>query len=361
MKPFWKTRTTRVCTIVAMALAVTFVFLTFFRPAQPAQPARFKNLLTGDTLYCTILIDNRLNPGNPALKFATDLIRQFSQNNHCLVEVSVEKSSVRNWEDLTDRLTDVIIFNSATDSIPDAFKDYLVTSVPIEKGYICAMRYDDDAIIDNINFWIAHAKPSTEYKRLYAKLHKKENSQTYALPMTRYSISPFDDLAKKYAATIGWDWRLLSALMYKESGFNMGIVSSMGAVGLMQVLQSVANSMGVENIYDPEQNIAAGCKILGKLHKKYLASGMDEENAILFTLASYNAGEGRIQQCQKVARAEGKDPSRWEDVKSVIPLMTDGYDNNGVKVSPFRGGAQTMNYPERVMGQYEIYRKTVEE
>ena len=345
----------RICTIVAMALLLTYVFLTFLRPAERFQVQQPRDMLTGDTLYCTILIDNKLNPGSPALKFATDLIRQFCQNNHCLVEVSVEKSSVRNWEDLTDRLTDMIIFNRVTDSVPDAFKDYLAMSDPIEKDYVCAMRYDDDAVIDNINFWIAHIRPSAEYRRLYARLHKKENSQTFALPMTRYSISPFDDMVKKHAADIGWDWRLVSALMYKESGFNMGIVSSMGAVGLMQVLQSVANSMGVENIYDPEQNIAAGCKILGKLYRKYQASGMDDENAILFSLASYNAGEGRIQQCRKVAQAD------WKDVASVIPLMADGYDNNGVKVSPFRGGAQTMNYPDRVMGQYEIYRKTVEE
>ncbi|MBR4801460.1 MAG: hypothetical protein IK041_01475, partial [Bacteroidales bacterium] len=98
-----------------------------------------------------------------------------------------------------------------------------------------------------------------------------------------------------------------------------------------------------------------------KTQKKYLSQGMDEENALLFTLASYNAGEGRIQQCQKVAKAEGLNPNVWENVASVIPLMADGYDKNGVKVSPFRGGAQTMNYPARVMGQYEIYRKTVEE
>jgi membrane-bound lytic murein transglycosylase F len=361
MNKFWKTKAMRVGTIAMMALLLAYIFLTFFRSPDTSQYNRSQNLLVGDTLYCTILIDNNLNPGNPALKFATDIIRQFSRNTHCLVEVSVEKSSIRNWEDLTDKLTDVIIYNRQTDSIPDAFKDYLVVSDPVEKDYVCAMRYDDDAIIDNINFWIAHVKPTAEYKRLYAKLHKRENSQVYALPMTRYSISPFDDLAKKYAASIGWDWRLLSALMYKESGFNMGVVSSMGAVGLMQVLQSVANSMGVENIYDPEQNISAGCKILGKTQKKFLSQGIDPENALLFTLASYNAGEGRIQQCRKVARAEGKNPDVWEDVKSVIPLMVDGYDHNGVKVGPFRGGAQTMNYPERVMGQYEIYKKTVEE
>lgn len=364
MKRFWKTKTMRVCAIVAMVLLLVYIFLIagLHQGHKPVDPNAQTASIMGDTLYCTLITDSELGPGTPALKFAYDLIRQFSVNQRCKVQTSMEKPSLRNWEDLADRLTDVIIFNSATDTIPDAFKDYLVTSVPMEKDYVCAMRYDDRAIIDNVNFWITHIKPTPGYKNLYAKFTRsnKGKSDSWKFTPSKDGISPFDGLVKKYSETIGWDWRLLSALIYKESGFNPGIVSSMGAVGLMQVLQSVANSMGVENIYDPEQNIKAGCKILGKTQKKYLSQGMDEENALLFTLASYNAGEGRIQQCQKVAKAEGLNPNVWENVKSVIPLMADGYDKNGVKVSPFRGGAQTMNYPERVMGQYEVFKNTVE-
>ncbi|MBQ6310361.1 MAG: transglycosylase SLT domain-containing protein [Bacteroidales bacterium] len=364
MNKVWKTKAMRVGVIVAMALLLVYVFLLsgLHSPGKDENTSVGVNSITGDTLYCTVITDKKLGPGTPALKFTYDLIRQFSQHQHCKVSVSVEKSSLRNWEDLADRLTDIIIFNSDNDTIPSAFKDYLVTSVPMEGSYVCAMRYDDRAIIDNVNFWITHIKPTPGYKKLYAKLHKTEKTgEIWNRPPSKDGISPYDALIKKYSETIGWDWRLLSALIYKESGFNSGIVSSMGAVGLMQVLQNIADAMGVENIYDPEQNIKAGCKILGKTHKKYLSQGMDEENALLFTLASYNAGEGRIQQCQKVAKAEGLNPNVWENVASVIPLMADGYDKNGVKVPPFRGGAQTMNYPARVMGQYEVYKNAVEE
>lgn len=364
MSKFWKTKTMRVCAIAAMVLLLVYIFLIAgFHPTRPdnSQNGAHSSIM-GDTLYCTVIMDSKIAPGTPALKFAYDLIRQFSINQRCKVETNVEKSSLRNWEDLADKLTDVIIFNSAKDTIPGAFKDYLVTSIPMENDYVCAMRYDDHAIIENVNFWITHIKPTAGYKKLYAKLHKTEkNGEVWNRPPSKDGISPYDALIKKYSETIGWDWRLLSALIYKESGFNSGIVSSMGAVGLMQVLQNIADAMGVENIYDPEQNIKAGCKILGKTHKKYLSQGMDEENALLFTLASYNAGEGRIQQCQKVAKAEGLNPNVWENVASVIPLMADGYDKNGVKVPPFRGGAQTMNYPARVMGQYEVYKNAVDE
>ena len=88
---------------------------------------------------------------------------------------------------------------------------------------------------------------------------------------------------------------------------------------------------------------------------------MDDENALLFTLASYNAGEGRILQCQKVARAEGKNPLIWTEVAEVIPLMIDGYNKNGLNIPPFRGAQQVLAYPKKVMSQYEIYKKTVAE
>ena len=157
------------------------------------------------------------------------------------------------------------------------------------------------------------------------------------------------------------DSELIRAIIQVESGWNTGVVSRMGAVGLMQVLQSIANSMGVEDIYDPEQNIKAGCSILAKTQKTFRSQGMDEDNALLFTLASYNAGEGRILQCQKVARAEGKNPLIWEEVASVIPLMIDGYSKDGVNVSSFKGAQQVLDYPKKVMSQYEIYKKTVAE
>ncbi len=357
---FWKTKIVRVGVIATVALVLVLLFTLSglhpkFSKSNVIRP------LTGDTLNCTILIDNKLNPGNPALKFTTDLIRQFSENNHCKVEVGVEKSTLEVWEDLTNGQVDVIIFNAKTDSIPEPFRDYLTVSIPVEKDYHCVMRYDDDSVIDNVNFWIAHVKPTPEYKRLYAKLHRLETTHTFSLPMTRYSISPYDNLVKKYAAQIGWDWKLLSALIFKESGWNTGVVSRMGAVGLMQVLQSIANSMGVEDIYDPEQNIRAGCSILAKTQKTFKAQGMDDENALLFTLASYNAGEGRILQCQKIARAEGKNPLIWAEVAEVIPLMINGYSKDGVNVSSFKGAQQTLDYPKKVMSQYEIYKKTVAE
>ena len=62
----------------------------------------------------------------------------------------------------------------------------------------------------------------------------------------------------------------------------------------MQIKESVAKSYGVENIYNPQENIKAGTLHLKRLQNMYKKMGADSLNAILLTIAAYNCGEGRI-------------------------------------------------------------------
>ena len=61
----------------------------------------------------------------------------------------------------------------------------------------------------------------------------------------RREISHYDDLFRKYAKEIGWDWRLLASLAYTESNFNPNVVSWAGAKGLMQLMPATAHAMGI--------------------------------------------------------------------------------------------------------------------
>jgi len=51
---------------------------------------------------------------------------------------------------------------------------------------------------------------------------------------------------------------LVRAVIVVESGFKPRAVSKKGAIGLMQLQPATAKRYGVENIYDPEQNVRAG-------------------------------------------------------------------------------------------------------
>ncbi len=94
-------------------------------------------------------------------------------------------------------------------------------------------------------------------------------------------------LAVAVAKRRGLDPDLVLAVVAVESGFKPQAVSPKGAQGLMQLMPKTANSLGVENAFDPVQNLDGGTRYLGSLLTLY---GGDLQRA----LAAYNAGQGAV-------------------------------------------------------------------
>jgi soluble lytic murein transglycosylase-like protein len=94
-------------------------------------------------------------------------------------------------------------------------------------------------------------------------------------------------LAGEAARRHGLDPGLVRAVVEVESGFRPRAVSPRGARGLMQLMPATAASLGVEDAFDPEQNLDGGARHLGSLLTLY---GGDLARA----LAAYHAGEGAV-------------------------------------------------------------------
>jgi membrane-bound lytic murein transglycosylase MltF len=119
---------------------------------------------------------------------------------------------------------------------------------------------------------------------------------------------------QKYAGEYSFEWLLLVAQGYQESGLNQNARSPAGAIGVMQVLPSTAAepSVNIPNIDQPEPNIHAGIKYLRFLVDEYFSDpAIDSTNRHLFAFAAYNAGATRIARMREEARAQGLDPNRW--------------------------------------------------
>ncbi len=82
---------------------------------------------------------------------------------------------------------------------------------------------------------------------------------------------------------------LVKAVIKAESGFDPNAVSSVGAVGLMQVMPSTARRVGVKNPQDPHANIEAGVKYL-----KMLLNMFEGDEAL--AVAAYNSGPGKVRK-----------------------------------------------------------------
>jgi hypothetical protein len=105
----------------------------------------------------------------------------------------------------------------------------------------------------------------------------------------RSDPNAYDDLIERVASEHGVDFALVKAIMHAESAFNPFARSHKGALGLMQLMPQTAQQYGIEDIYDPIQNIQAGVQ-----HLKYLSQMF--RNKYYLIIAAYNAGENAVKR-----------------------------------------------------------------
>ena len=82
---------------------------------------------------------------------------------------------------------------------------------------------------------------------------------------------------------------LVNSVIHAESAFNTRAISPKGARGLMQLMPSTANALGVNNSFDPQENVGGGSQYLRELLERY-------NYDMVKALAAYNAGPERVDQ-----------------------------------------------------------------
>jgi len=170
------------------------------------------------------------------------------------------------------------------------------------------------------------------------------------------ALSPFDDLFKKAAQNYGWDWKMLAAVAYKESRFNPNASGFGGAYGMMQFMPNTGPGFGVYPDSSPEVQILGGARLLNRLFKRW-GEIDDEQTRMKFALASYNAGLCHIEDAQRLARAAGLNPKKWDgNVELMVKKLDDPqfYRAEMVRCGAYRG--QATNYVAKVLGIYERWK-----
>lgn len=170
------------------------------------------------------------------------------------------------------------------------------------------------------------------------------------------TISGYDDLIRERAAAFGVDWRLVAALIYQESRFEPEARSIAGALGLMQVLPSVAGAQA-DSLLDPRANLTAGIRLLRTIYDSY--SYCDSLDRWCFTLAEYHAGPTRIHDARRIAIEQRRDPNRWEgSVAVTLPKLADSTWAGKIVSGPFAGG-RTVRYVNQVLNRARLYMQVV--
>ena len=182
----------------------------------------------------------------------------------------------------------------------------------------------------------------------YLKSTKWVKNATADADMKR--LREVTDLFKKYSDQYGFDWLLVAAQGYQESGLDQSTRSRVGAIGVMQVMPATARdrNVNIPNIHELEPNIHAGVKYLRFMVNEYFDDpGIDRVNRHLFAFASYNAGPNRIQRLRRVAADEGLDPNKWF--------------NNVEVVVAREVGRETVQYVSNIYKYYLAYKLVVEQ
>jgi len=229
-----------------------------------------------------------------------------------------------------------------------------------------AVRRNSPDLLEEINQWIKKGKESSYFAILYSKyfLNKKNsyfrNNSAFS-SISGDKISVYDDIIKKGANELGWDWRLLAALVYKESRFDTTAVSYAGAQGLLQLMPVTLKRFGVTDASDPAESLMAGVRFLKYLDKFWIERVPDSNERIKFVLASYNVGHGHVEDAWRLALKYGKDTQRWNNVAFYLEKKSQReFYKDPVVRSGYAKGHVPVAYVHEVFSLYESYRVLVD-
>lgn len=228
-----------------------------------------------------------------------------------------------------------------------------------------ALRSSSTDLLQTVNSWLAENKEGF-IARTYDKYFLNSKNQQVRSTSTYSSlggnqISVFDELIQENAKSLGWDWRLLAALVYKESRFDTTAISYAGAQGLLQLMPVTLARFGVTNPNDPAESLRGGVKYLQYLDKFWMERVPETNERIKFILASFNIGQGHVEDAWRLTLKYRKNTQSWQEVAHFLNLKSDpNYYRDPVVKSGYAKGHTAVTYVRDVLALFQSYKDLVD-
>ena len=234
-----------------------------------------------------------------------------------------------------------------------------------EEPVTWAMRSSSPELLQAVNSWLVEKK-EVFIPRTHARYFLDSKNQ-YARSTSTFSslggnrISVYDEIIQENAKTLGWDWRLLAALVYKESRFDTTALSYAGAQGLLQLMPVTVERFGVTNPNDPIESLKGGVKYLQYLDKFWMERVPETNERIKFILASYTIGQGHVEDAWRLTLKYRKNTQSWQEVSNFLSLKSDPkYYRDAVVKSGYAKGHIAVKYVRDVLALFQSYKALVD-
>lgn len=219
-----------------------------------------------------------------------------------------------------------------------------------------AVKRGEKALVKKINqFFDKIQKDGTFrdiYNRYYAYVELFDHLDIKKfLDRMKTRFPRYERRIKEAAEGHGFDWRLVAALIYQESQFNLRAKSFSGVRGLMQLTLTTAMDMGVTDRLDPEESIMGGVKYLRLLYDAQNAS--PEPDRTLIAFAAYNVGMGHVLDAMDLASRMSLDPDKWASLEKTLPLLSNSKYYKKSRFGYCRG-SEPVRHIQRIQTYYDI-------
>ena len=216
---------------------------------------------------------------------------------------------------------------------------------------------DDDSLLLEVNKFFETIRADGTLDQLLERFYGHADVLDYvgARAFARHMqqrLPRFEKLFRQSGDQQGMDWRLLAAMAYQESLWDVDARSPTGVRGLMMLTLPTAKFVGVTNRVDPAQSIAGGARYIVWVRDQ-LSTDIPEPDRTWFALAAYNVGIGHLDDARILTRNNGRDPNRWIDVKDHLPLLSKKEWYSQTRYGYARG-AEPVHYVQNIRRYYEI-------
>ncbi len=278
-------------------------------------------------------------------------------------------------ENLIDKVAnkeiDYTICDQNKAQIFDSYYDNIDIKTPMSLSQPIAWAVNKESIelLSKLNSWLNKKKGSLEFNVInnrYFEMNKRKErfiAKEYDF-VKDGKISNYDELIKKYAKVLDWDWRLLAATIYQESKFNPKTKSWQGATGLMQLMPRTAKSYGIQpnELGIPEKNLKAGTQHFLMLEDHWNDELTDSLEIIKFTLGSYNVGLGHVQDAIRLTKKYELNTKLWDDnvAQMLLNKSIPKYYKDPVVKYGYCRGKEPVNYVKSIFSHFQLYTQFTE-